>query len=80
MLKNFECTKCGNCCKKVSFEDEEGEKVIVNNGPCKYLDKNNLCTIYESKPEVCNDFPSTLIHIIVCECQGKIKNIRLLKK
>jgi len=98
MIKNFECTKCGNCCRKLSVTlfdledenvpkslidkykagDEESKKIIMNR-PCKHLDENNSCRIYDSKPEVCNDFPSTIIHTIVCECQGKFKKNRSLK-
>jgi len=33
----WECSKCGNCCR-----------IIL----CKYL-KDNLCTIYETRPEIC---------------------------
>lgn len=28
------------------------------NAPCKYLTDNNLCSIQDSKPESCLDFPS----------------------
>ena len=38
-MKSFECEKCGLCCKKVN---------------CMYLTKDNLCSIYETRPLVCN--------------------------
>lgn len=48
----FHCTKCGECCKNirhipqlVDFDD--------GTGVCIHL-KNNLCDIYESRPEICN--------------------------
>lgn len=33
------CEKCGLCCKKVN---------------CMHLTKDNLCSIYENRPLVCN--------------------------
>lgn len=36
------CKKCGKCCKILS---------------CKNLGENNLCSIYEDRPEVCQNFP-----------------------
>tara|TARA_B100001013_G_scaffold256636_1_gene160352 strand:- start:1634 stop:1861 length:228 start_codon:yes stop_codon:yes gene_type:complete len=36
---NFECTQCGACCRAIA---------------CKYLTKDNLCSIYESRPFICN--------------------------
>lgn len=36
------CKKCGKCCK------------IIN---CKHLSEDNLCLIYENRPEVCGSFP-----------------------
>jgi len=35
----FECEQCGLCCKKVN---------------CMYLTKDNLCSIYETRPLVCD--------------------------
>lgn len=49
----FKCTKCGQCCKNVNLS------IIYNyldrgDGCCRYLDlKNNLCTIYEQRPLIC---------------------------
>ncbi len=34
---SFPCEKCGSCCKAVG---------------CSYL-KNNLCSIYEARPDIC---------------------------
>jgi len=36
---NFECEKCGACCK------------VVN---CEYLTEDNLCSIYEKRPFICD--------------------------
>jgi len=35
----FECEQCGLCCKKVN---------------CMYLTQDNKCSIYETRPLVCN--------------------------
>jgi uncharacterized protein len=35
----FNCNQCGLCCKALN---------------CKYLTKDNLCSIYETRPLVCN--------------------------
>ena len=38
-MTEFQCEKCGLCCKKVN---------------CMYLTEDNLCSIYEKRPLVCN--------------------------
>ncbi len=38
-MTEFKCEKCGLCCKKVN---------------CMYLTEENLCSIYEKRPLVCN--------------------------
>jgi uncharacterized protein len=38
-MMEFKCEKCGLCCKKVN---------------CMYLTEENLCSIYEKRPLVCN--------------------------
>jgi Fe-S-cluster containining protein len=65
------CKKCGKCCSLVYIllgNDEEQKKLlewrglsivdntIVLDAPCKYL-ADNLCTIYDHKPEYCTKFP-----------------------
>ncbi|MVX66925.1 YkgJ family cysteine cluster protein [Clostridium chromiireducens] len=54
----FKCDKCGVCCKffgEIKFSKEYEYMEMLNNGDgkCKYL-KNNLCSIYENRPELCN--------------------------
>lgn len=49
----FECDKCGLCCRRVGRfpfmkEYDRGD------GVCKHLTDDNLCAIYEDRPEVCN--------------------------
>lgn len=50
---NWQCNCCGKCCQHVdkvpalqSLADEDGR--------CKYLDKDNRCSIYDHRPAVCN--------------------------
>lgn len=35
----FKCDACGLCCKKIN---------------CEFLTKDNLCSIYENRPLICN--------------------------
>jgi Fe-S-cluster containining protein len=49
---NFPCVRCGLCCRKLKTVPlltgyDSG------NGVCRYL-KNNLCSIYQNRPLVCN--------------------------
>lgn len=50
--RQFKCNKCGACCKVVGLV-EEAKFLDRGDGVCKYLDKNNLCTIYDFRPEIC---------------------------
>lgn len=54
MYADFLCTKCGECCKHLylsSFYDD----LHNGDGICIYFDlQNNLCKIYENRPEKCN--------------------------
>ncbi|HEY0222563.1 MAG TPA: YkgJ family cysteine cluster protein [Lactovum miscens] len=38
--------------------DEDGDKVFQAM-PCPFLGTDDLCTIYESRPKACRDFPHT---------------------
>lgn len=53
MYYQFDCKKCGACCKNITSIDKLN---IFNDGSgvCKHLDKNNLCSIYSSRPDICN--------------------------
>ena len=48
----FKCNKCGACCRTVGLI-EEAKFLDRGDGTCKYLDKNNLCMIYDFRPEIC---------------------------
>lgn len=46
------CDKCGLCCKMLS--NVKGmEEFDKGDGTCIYL-KNNLCSIYEMRPNICD--------------------------
>lgn len=52
------CDKCGICCKLFRFIEFSGEFEFLKEyddgtGKCKYL-KDNLCTIYNKRPLLCN--------------------------
>ncbi len=46
----FLCSQCGACCKNIT-----GLGLPHNgDGICAYLDRdNNMCSIYEERPEIC---------------------------
>jgi uncharacterized protein len=66
------CLRCGQCCRVLIIEIEQAdidrEKSLKkyatpfgDNGtymlqtPCPFL-QNNMCSIYETRPDVCRDF------------------------
>ena len=49
----FVCTQCGLCCKNID-KVPDLKDFDLGNGVCKYLNEYNLCTIYESRPDICN--------------------------
>ena len=49
----FHCDRCGLCCRKVG-RFEFMKAFDRGDGVCKYLNENNLCSIYETRPTICN--------------------------
>ena len=50
---SYPCVKCGLCCRYI-FKSELTKHLDRGDGVCKHLcDKNNLCTIYDERPCVC---------------------------
>ena len=47
---NWQCTSCGACCKDVSWCLPTW---TVDGKRCKHLLDNNLCSIYEIRPDIC---------------------------
>ena len=48
----FPCIKCGLCCKLLQHIPILSD-YDTGNGVCRYL-VNNLCSIYENRPSICN--------------------------
>jgi Fe-S-cluster containining protein len=51
-MKDFECTKCGECCRRIrgipGLED-----FVTESGACVNLADDNSCKIYETRPKIC---------------------------
>jgi len=59
-LFNMACYKCGECCKRLNYEDRIRvslhTKTLMFNKLCKFLDKENLCKIYNNRPKMCKEW------------------------
>ena len=53
--RNFDCSKCGLCCRSLGRNPIFRELGLdPGNGICVFLDQaTNLCTIYEDRPLIC---------------------------
>ena len=49
---DFQCDKCGICCKMLTGIPQLAA-FDRGDGVCIHL-KDNLCSIYESRPDICN--------------------------
>ena len=49
----FPCNQCGLCCKHLECIPELKE-FDSGNGKCVHLMDNNLCEIYDTRPDICN--------------------------
>lgn len=38
---------------------DEDRDYVLNSAPCPFLDANNYCTVYESRPAACREYPHT---------------------
>ena len=56
--KKFECDKCGLCCRCLANNSRIAgtplERWDRGDGVCKHLTEDNLCDIYEHRPDICN--------------------------
>lgn len=51
---NFNCDKCGLCCRSLKKFGELYADLDDGSGVCKFLDKtSNLCIIYDMRPLKC---------------------------
>lgn len=44
--------------EKYLHEDEEGD-FVFNTAPCPFLGKDRHCSVYESRPKACREYPHT---------------------
>ena len=49
----FSCIKCGLCCRNID-QIPELAGFDPGDGVCIHLTKDNLCEIYEQRPDICN--------------------------
>lgn len=49
----FPCEKCGLCCRHIDLIPQLKE-YDQGNGRCIHLMDNNLCSIYDERPDICN--------------------------
>lgn len=49
---DFQCDKCGICCRLLKYVPQLAA-FDRGDGVCIHL-KDNLCSIYESRPDICN--------------------------
>ena len=67
-MKDFPCTKCSQCCKRVGEILDNKEKLdpfrqflvskfpykTLEDGSCEKLTEDGLCSVYEDRPVMCN--------------------------
>ena len=67
-MKDFPCTKCSQCCKRVGEILDNKEKLdpfrqflvskfpykTLEDGSCEKLTEDGLCSVYEDRPIICN--------------------------
>lgn len=49
---NFQCSKCGQCCKRAGTIPNFPEPLNPD-GSCVHLQTDMTCGIYESRPNIC---------------------------
>lgn len=58
MSNGFPCNGCGACCRRIDLKVFEANGIDfpfeVNNGRCEKLTEDNKCSVYESRPDICN--------------------------
>jgi Fe-S-cluster containining protein len=70
----FPCDKCGICCNHIN-EIPELHSFDSGNGRCIHLLDNNLCEIYETRPDICN--VKTMYEKIYCSEMSEDEYIKL---
>ena len=52
-MAKWVCTRCGECCRHIGHIPALAD-FAREDGSCKFLGEDNLCTIYEERPTICN--------------------------
>ena len=87
-MDSFDCSKCGKCCihihllferlpqlAKLIGEDNAAFPYSHSNGICEKLNlDNNLCSVYENRPVICNI--DKLIEIIAEKTEQDLSLLR----
>lgn len=50
--------KPGDFLQKYLYMDEDGD-FVLHSAPCPFLDSENYCMVYESRPTACREYPHT---------------------
>ena len=50
---SFICDQCGLCCRMLACVPQLAA-FDRGDGVCRHLTENNLCEIYDSRPDICN--------------------------
>ena len=60
VLMSWTCKQCGSCCKILGSHRplKEEDRLLLQifdrgDGVCEHLTEDNLCNIYETRPEIC---------------------------
>ena len=70
----FPCDKCGLCCKHIELIPQLKE-YDSGNGRCIHLTDNNLCGIYDNRPDICN--VSRMFDLVFCHQMSKDEYIEM---
>ena len=49
----FTCDRCGLCCRMLAYVPQLAA-FDRGDGACRHLTNDNLCEIYDSRPDICN--------------------------
>ena len=49
----YVCSKCGTCCRNLKLSELYAD-LDRGDGVCKFLQEDNLCSIYSNRPDKCN--------------------------
>jgi Fe-S-cluster containining protein len=66
--------KAGDFIARYLHTDEDGD-LVLNAAPCPFLGPDNYCSVYESRPNACREYPHTdqrKIHTILKETYNNI--------